>query len=167
MQNPPKIEYIKKIFATNPEIVNLGTVELRVAIFHRKCEDAANFKIKQSFNGRKFKVVMFQKKGRVTKNERGPSFVDGPRRMGWRRPAFPRSPAVSSARRGLTSLFGMGRGGPPRCSRHVCLQGSRLDTVGRRTGLSKSRATRGAGRRPLSRAVRTDPHAGSAKPSGH
>ncbi len=34
------------------------------------------------------------------------------------------SPAVSSARRGLTSLFGMGRGGPPRCSHHVSLSGS-------------------------------------------
>ena len=28
----------------------------------------------------------------------------------WRRPTFPRTSAVSSAMRGLTSLFGMGRG---------------------------------------------------------
>ena len=31
--------------------------------------------------------------------------------------------AVSSARRGLTSLFGMGRGAPPRNSRHVYVSG--------------------------------------------
>ena len=41
--------------------------------------------------------------------------------MGGRRPTFPQSLAVSSARRGLTSLFGMGRGAPPRNSRHVLL----------------------------------------------
>ena len=40
--------------------------------------------------------------------------------MGGRRAAFPRSPAVSSPLRGLTSLFGMGRGAPPRLSRHSC-----------------------------------------------
>ena len=39
----------------------------------------------------------------------------------WRRPTFPQANAVSSARRGLTSLFGMGRGGPPCYSHHVCL----------------------------------------------
>ena len=39
--------------------------------------------------------------------------------MGGRRTTFPRSPAVSSSRRGLTSLFGMGRGAPPRHSRHL------------------------------------------------
>ena len=33
--------------------------------------------------------------------------------------------AVSSALRGLTSLFGMGRGAPPRDSRHSCLGGPR------------------------------------------
>ena len=38
--------------------------------------------------------------------------------MGGRRPTFPRSRAVSSALRGLTSLFGMGRGAPPRYCRH-------------------------------------------------
>ena len=38
--------------------------------------------------------------------------------VGGRRATFPRSPAVSSPRRGLTSLFGMGRGAPPRHSRH-------------------------------------------------
>ena len=42
--------------------------------------------------------------------------------MGWRRPTFPQLNAVSSALRGLTSLFGMGRGGPPRYSHHVYLQ---------------------------------------------
>ena len=41
--------------------------------------------------------------------------------MGGRRATFPRSPAVSSPRRGLTSLFGMGRGAPPRHSRHSSL----------------------------------------------
>ena len=41
--------------------------------------------------------------------------------MGGRRPTFPRSRAVSSALRGLTSLFGMGRGAPPRYCRHSCL----------------------------------------------
>ena len=35
---------------------------------------------------------------------------------------FPTNHAVSSALRGLTSLFGMGRGGPPRYSHHVYLQ---------------------------------------------
>ncbi len=39
----------------------------------------------------------------------------------WRRPTFPRLTAVSSALRGLTSLFEMGRGGPPRCSHHQYL----------------------------------------------
>ena len=42
---------------------------------------------------------------------------------GGRRTTFPRSPAVSSSRRGLTSLFGMGRGAPPRHSRHLSLIG--------------------------------------------
>ena len=42
--------------------------------------------------------------------------------MGGRRATFPRSPAVSSPRRGLTSLFGMGRGAPPRHSRHSSLE---------------------------------------------
>ena len=42
-------------------------------------------------------------------------------RMGGRRTTFPRSPAVSSSRRGLTSLFGMGRGAPPRNGRHLSL----------------------------------------------
>jgi hypothetical protein len=44
-----------------------------------------------------------------------PTFrVDGLCMKKWRRPTFPRFTAVSSALRGLTSLFGMGRGGPPR-----------------------------------------------------
>ncbi len=38
-----------------------------------------------------------------------------------RRATFPRSPAVSSPRRGLTSLFGMGRGAPPRHGRRSSL----------------------------------------------
>ena len=44
-------------------------------------------------------------------------------RVGGRRTTFPRSPAVSSSRRGLTSLFGMGRGAPPRHSRHLFVHG--------------------------------------------
>ncbi len=43
--------------------------------------------------------------------------------VGGRRTTFPRFRAVSSSRRGLTSLFGMGRGAPPRHSRHSCLHG--------------------------------------------
>ena len=49
---------------------------------------------------------------------------------GGRRTTFPRSPAVSSSRRGLTSLFGMGRGAPPRHSRHLALHG--LSRMGRK-----------------------------------
>ena len=45
----------------------------------------------------------------------------------WRRPTFPQANAVSSARRGLTSLFGMGRGGPPCYSHHVFLSRFSLD----------------------------------------
>ena len=41
--------------------------------------------------------------------------------VGGRRTTFPRSPAVSSPQRGLTSLFGMGRGAPPRLCRHSSL----------------------------------------------
>ena len=41
--------------------------------------------------------------------------------MGGRRTTFPRLRAVSSPQRGLTSLFGMGRGAPPRLCRHFCL----------------------------------------------
>ncbi len=37
-------------------------------------------------------------------------------KKGWRRPTFPLGIAVSSALAGLTSLFGMGRGGPCRNS---------------------------------------------------
>ena len=44
--------------------------------------------------------------------------------VGGRRTTFPRFRAVSSSRRGLTSLFGMGRGAPPRHSRHSWLFGS-------------------------------------------
>ena len=42
---------------------------------------------------------------------------------GGRRTTFPRVGAVSSSRRGLTSLFGMGRGAPPRHCRLVALPG--------------------------------------------
>ena len=48
-------------------------------------------------------------------------YADGLSVVGGRRTTFPRSPAVSSSRRGLTSLFGMGRGAPPRHSRHLSL----------------------------------------------
>ena len=50
--------------------------------------------------------------------------------MGGRRATFPRSPAVSSPRRGLTSLFGMGRGAPPRNGRRLSLCG--LNRMGER-----------------------------------
>ena len=54
----------------------------------------------------------------------------------WRRPTFPQFNAVSSARRGLTSLFGMGRGGPPCCSHHVSL--SRLSCLNLDMALKES-----------------------------
>ena len=63
-----------------------------------------------------------------------------------RRATFPRSPAVSSPRRGLTSLFGMGRGAPPRLCRHSCAsrpvhgpcvsRGDAATDAGRREGRS-------------------------------
>ena len=70
--------------------------------------------------------------------KKGPCLVgQGPLWVG-RRATFPRSPAVSSPRRGLTSLFGMGRGAPPRHGRrYVSLAASR---DGRGTGL-RTRAT--------------------------
>ena len=66
---------------------------------------------------------------------------------GGRRATFPRSPAVSSPRRGLTSLFGMGRGAPPRHSRRSCLEaalpGGRGTAQARlRTRRTRHRATR-------------------------
>ena len=61
--------------------------------------------------------------------------------MGWRRPTFPQVDAVSSALRGLTSLFGMGRGGPPRYSHHVSLNMS-LTWSGRRTLRNRALRTR-------------------------
>ena len=48
-----------------------------------------------------------------------------------RRPTFPRVNAVSSARRVLTSLFGMGRGAHPRSGRH----GRYASPQGTRVGL--------------------------------
>ena len=59
--------------------------------------------------------------------------------MGWRRPTFPQIDAVSSALRGLTSLFGMGRGGPPRYSHHVYHNMS-LTWSGRRTLRNRAQA---------------------------
>ena len=47
--------------------------------------------------------------------------ADGVSVVGGRRTTFPRVTAVSSSRRGLTSLFGMVRGAPPRHSRHSSL----------------------------------------------
>ena len=66
---------------------------------------------------------------------------------GGRRATFPRSPAVSSPRRGLTSLFGMGRGAPPRHSRRSCLEaalpgGRGTARARRRTRRRGHRATR-------------------------
>ena len=61
--------------------------------------------------------------------------------MGWRRPTFPQVDAVSSALRGLTSLFGMGRGGPPRYSHHVYLNMS-LTWSGRRTPATELKLAR-------------------------
>ena len=57
--------------------------------------------------------------------------------MGGRRTTFPRFRAVSSSRRGLTSLFGMGRGAPPRHSRHLYLYG--LSGLSASTGWGESR----------------------------
>ena len=57
-------------------------------------------------------------------------FTVGVSVMGGRRATFPRSPAVSSPRRGLTSLFGMGRGAPPRNGRRLSPCG--LDRMGER-----------------------------------
>ena len=53
------------------------------------------------------------------RKQKSPSIYAEASAMGWRRPTFPQIDAVSSALRGLTSLFGMGRGGPPRYSHHV------------------------------------------------
>ena len=57
------------------------------------------------------------------KTDKPASIADGLSVVGGRRTTFPRSPAVSSSRRGLTSLFGMGRGAPPRHSRHLFVYG--------------------------------------------
>ena len=57
----------------------------------------------------------------------------GARAMGGRRTTFPRFRAVSSSRRGLTSLFGMGRGAPPRHCRHVSLRALGLGGRGKPT----------------------------------
>ena len=53
--------------------------------------------------------------------QKSPGAMPGLPLSGWRRPTFPQLNAVSSALRGLTSLFGMGRGGPPRYSHHASL----------------------------------------------
>ena len=57
------------------------------------------------------------------KTEKPAPFGCGLSAVGGRRTTFPRFRAVSSSRRGLTSLFGMGRGAPPRHSRHLSLDG--------------------------------------------
>ena len=66
--------------------------------------------------------------GRRTTFPRSPAVSSSRRGLtslfGGRRTTFPRSPAVSSSRRGLTSLFGMGRGAPPRNGRHLSLSAS-------------------------------------------
>ena len=64
--------------------------------------------------------------------QKSPSIYAEASVIGWRRPTFPQIDAVSSALRGLTSLFGMGRGGPPRYSHHVYPYMS-LTWSGRRT----------------------------------
>ena len=66
--------------------------------------------------------------------------------MGGRRTTFPRSPAVSSSRRGLTSLFGMGRGAPPRNGRHLSLSAFPL---GLSASTGRGKPTRGNSARPL------------------
>ena len=48
---------------------------------------------------------------RIYKNKKGSPFQGTPSVKDWQRPTFPRTCAVSSAMTGLTSLFGMGRGG--------------------------------------------------------
>ena len=45
------------------------------------------------------------------KTKKGSPFQGTPSVKDWQRPTFPRTCAVSSAMTGLTSLFGMGRGG--------------------------------------------------------
>ena len=63
--------------------------------------------------------------------------------VGGRRAAFPRSRAVSSPLRGLTSLFGMGRGAPPRHSRHS-FPGRAAPTPGTESGrTARTPPTRG------------------------
>ena len=47
--------------------------------------------------------------------KKSPQFLEGLNK-GWRRPTLPQFLAVPSAQVGLTSLFGMGRGGPNRCN---------------------------------------------------
>ena len=68
-----------------------------------------------------------EEKGRedvMSKNRKPRQQVaDGVSVVGGRRTTFPRVTAVSSSRRGLTSLFGMVRGAPPRHSRHSFVHG--------------------------------------------
>ena len=64
--------------------------------------------------------MLHKKMKKFSNIKKGTTFSVIPLR-GWRRPTFPQANAVSSARRGLTSLFGMGRGGPPCYSHHVYL----------------------------------------------
>ena len=55
--------------------------------------------------------------------------MDGVFVMIWRRPTFPHFTAVSSALTGLTSLFGMGRGGHCRYSHLKNLVSSKLCSI--------------------------------------
>ena len=66
--------------------------------------------------------------------------------MGGRRATFPRSPAVSSPRRGLTSLFGMGRGAPPRHGRRSSF--SRHFRDGRKKPRAAHKQSQDSGRVP-------------------
>ena len=68
----------------------------------------------------KIRAIRGDRKGVCIKTEKPRHFAEASV-IGWRRPTFPQIDAVSSALRGLTSLFGMGRGGPPRYSHHVSL----------------------------------------------
>ena len=73
--------------------------------------------IESLYNGNKYIETMlaklekgeFRLTGRLNLNEDKIT-------LSWRRPTFPPGMAVSSALAGLTSLFGMGRGGPCRCN---------------------------------------------------
>ena len=54
--------------------------------------------------------------------------------MGWRLPTLPPVTAVPLALRGLTALFGMGRGEHPRYNHHYCSAAYGLSSVPALTG---------------------------------